>query len=75
MFTIVDATKKQMLMAIVKPLKQFAEERIDDLGERANFLNFCDSIKVRGALVIDVTAFEDYWKRYVHEKERCPKRK
>ena len=62
-------------MAVVKPLRQFAEERILDLGERTNFLNFCDSIKVRGALVVDVTAFEDYWKRYVREKEKGPKKK
>ena len=62
-------------MAIVKPLRQFAEERILDLNERTSFLEFCDSIKVRGALVVDVTAFEDYWKRYIHKKEMIPKKK
>ena len=62
-------------MAVVKPLKQFAEERILDLDERTNFLNFCDSIKVRGALIVDVTAFEDYWKRYVRNKEKGTRKK
>ena len=62
-------------MGIVKPLKQFAEERILDLGERNCFLEFCDSIKVRTALVVDVTSFEDYWRRYVFKKEQIPKKK
>jgi hypothetical protein len=62
-------------MAVVKPLKQFAEERIGDLGERTSFLEFCDSIKVRGALVIDITSFEDYWNRYLRKKEQSPRKK
>ena len=75
MFTIADATKKQVHMAIVKPLKQFAEERIIDSREKESFLDFCDSIKVRGSLVVDVTSFEDYWRRYLHKKEQIPKKK
>ena len=75
MFTIADATKKQVHMAIVKPLKQFAEERIIDSREKESFLDFCDSIKVRGSLVVDVTSFEDYWRRYIHKKEQIPKKK
>ena len=75
MFTIIDATKTNTRMAIVKPLRQFAEERIFDLSERVSFLEFCDSIKVRSSLVVDVTSFEDYWKRYVRKKEQIPKKK
>jgi len=70
-----DANKTNTRMAIVKPLKQFAEERILDLSERNGFLEFCDSIKVRTALVVDVTSFEDYWRRYVIKKEQIPKKK
>jgi len=62
-------------MAIVKPLRQFAEERILDSSERTNFLDFCDSIKIRSTVVIDVTSFEDYWKRYLFKKESVPKKK
>ena len=75
MFTITDATKKQVHMAIVKPLRQFAEERILDLSERTAFLDFCDSIKIRSSVVVDVTSFEDYWKRYMFRKETVPKKK
>jgi len=75
MFTIADATKKQVHMAIVKPLKQFAEERIIDSREKESFLDFCDSIKVRGSLVVDVTSFEHYWILYVHDKEKHSKKK
>jgi hypothetical protein len=64
MFKVIDVTKTDMLMAIVKPLKQFAEEYIDDVGVRNEFLDFCEHSKIRSSLVIDVTSFEDYWKRY-----------
>ena len=64
MFKVIDVTKTDTLMAIVKPLKQFAEEYIDDVGVRHEFLDFCERSKIRSSLVIDVTSFEDYWKRY-----------
>ena len=62
-------------MGIVKSLKQFAEERILDLSDRTAFLDFCDRIKVLSSLIVDVTSFEDYWKRYVRKKEGYPKKK
>ena len=56
--------KTDTYMAIVRTLKSFADERIEDSELRSMFLGFCAENGYYEELEVDVTSFENCWKKY-----------